>query len=261
MKKKIFLLILTLFLLTGCSVQYNVDITDNQISIDGKLVETDPNRWEEIVIHNETDKEDHYMDPEYCKNGNCGMEDMDEEDTDLSDLRYSELVDLKTINFETKMEGLERLKTDTELGIIAKKEVTFSDKKGIKNLPGIKTCYKHFSVVNNLSNDGVIFSTSNKNLCFENYHNLDEIIIKLKTNHEVKEHNADEVKDGEYIWKINKINYDNKNIQINLLNKTKKKLDLSLLISLCSVILVVVIVVGIFVVNLSIKSKKANKIK
>lgn len=261
MEKKILLLILALFLLTGCSVQYNIDITDNQISIDGKLVETDQNRWEEIVIHNEADKEDHYMDPEYCKNGNCGMEDMDEEDTNLSDLRYSELVDLKTINFETKVEGLERLKTDTELGILARKKANYRDKNEIKRLPGIKTCYKYFSVVNNPSNDGVIFSTSNKNLCFENYNNLDEIVIKLKTNHEVKEHNADEVINGEYVWKINKINYDNKGIQINLLNKTKKKMDLSLLISLCSVILIVVIVVGIFVINLSIKSKKANKIK
>ncbi len=261
MKKKIFLLILALFLLTGCSVQYNVDITDNTVRLDGKLVETDPNRWEEIVIHNEPDKEDHYIDPDYCKNGNCGMEDMDEEDTNLSDLRFSELVDLKTINLETKMEGLERLKTDTELGILAKKEVSYRDKKQIKALPGIGTCYQHFSVVNNLDNDGIILSTSNKNLCFEHYDNLDEIVIKLKTNHEVKEHNADEVLDGEYIWKINKINYDNKSIQINLLNKTTKKLDLSLLISLCSVILVVVIIASIFVINLSIKSKKANKIK
>lgn len=258
MKKKLWLLILAVFLFTGCSVEYNIEITDNQITMDGELLETDELIWNKEIIQNKLENIDFNQDPNYCTEDTCGI--MDGE-PDLSSLTFRELIDLKTINKESKIEGLEKISDVGKLGISAKKTINYSNKDAIKELPGITTCYKNFSVVENPNQDGIIISTSNKNLCFEMYDILEDITVKLKTNHEVESHNADEVIDGEYIWKVNKNNYNNKSIQLNLLNKTHKKANFSLLILLGGAILVIVTMIGLIVINVYIKSNRANTIK
>ncbi|MDE5586818.1 MAG: hypothetical protein K2I72_00420, partial [Bacilli bacterium] len=257
-KKKLWLLILAVFLFTGCSVEYNIEINDNQIKIDGELLETDELIWNKEIIQNELEDINFNQDPDYCTEDTCGI--MDGE-PDLSSLTFRELIDLKTINEESRIEGLEKIDEIGKLGISTKKEILYSNRNSFKEMPGITTCYKNFSIVENPNKDGVILSTSNKNLCFEMYDILEDITIKLKTNHEVESHNADEVVDGEYIWKINKNNYNNKSIQLNLLNKTHKKANFNLLILLGGAILVIVTMIGLIVMNVYIKSNKANTIK
>ncbi len=258
MKKKLVLLLFAIFLLSGCSVEYNIDITDRKITLDGVLLETDESNWNKVIIQNDDEKIDHNVDPNYCMDGSCGIQDGA---MDTSSLTYSQLVDLKTIDPDAKIEGLTRIKDVGRLGISAKKTIDYKDKKSLKELPGVSTCYKYFSVLENKNKDGILLSTSNKNLCFESYDILEEITVKLTTNHEVESHNADEVNGNDYIWKINRENYNNKNIQINLLNKTQKKMDLSLLIFVGSVILVIIGVGGVITLNMVIKSNRANTIK
>ena len=54
---------------------------------------------------------------------------------------------------------------------------------------------------------------------FEKYDELDELIITVKSNHKVKEHNADETKKHTYIWHIDKANYKEKIPNIKLYSK------------------------------------------
>lgn len=258
MKKKILALVLIVFLITGCSVEYKIDITDNKIRIDGTLIEADSNNWEKVIVENPKEQIDHNADPNYCLDGSCSIEDGEE---DNSSLTFAQLIDLKTINKETRIEGLDRIKDVGKLGISTKKTIDYKNRSDLKKIPGINTCYKNFSVVENLNRDGIVISTSTKNLCFEMYDILEEIKVKVKTNHEVESHNADEVVNGEYIWKINGGNYNNKSIQLTLLNKTHKKTDFNLLILLGGAILVIVAVIGFIVGNIYIKSNRVNTIK
>lgn len=259
MKKKILVLFLGVFLLTGCNAEYNIEIIDNEIKINGSLVETNSSNWEKAAVINQEEEIDHNADPNYCTGNSCSIIDGE---VDTSSLTFSEIIDLKTTNWDTKVEGLEKIKTNTKLGIKLERNLSYQNTNtALKQVPGIKDCYKYFSIVDNQAGNGVILSTSNKNLCFEQYPLLEEITITLKTNHKVEEHNADETVDGKYIWKINKNNYSNKSIQINLLDETEKKLDLSLFILLVSVILLVVFIGGPIFIKTYIKSKKVDIIK
>ncbi len=257
MKKKL-LIIFGIFLLTGCSAEYHIEINNRQVIVEGKLLESNTSKWDQTIIENEDEEIDHNQDPNYCMDNTCEIEDGE---MNSSSLTYRELIDLKTINEETKIEGLKKIEDIHGLGISTKKEFTLSSKNSLKEIPGLNTCYDHISIVENENQDGMILSTSTKNLCFEIYDILEEITIHLKTNHEVKNHNADEVVNGEYTWKINKNNYDNKSIQINLLNKTHEKRDLSLLILLGGAILIIVAIAGMIGINIWMKSNRVNTIR
>ena len=258
MKKKILFLMTAIFLFTGCSVEYKIEIQDDQITVNGELIETDELKWNQPVVENTHEDIDFNMDPDLCSDGTCGILDGE---PDTSSLTFKELVDLKTMDPDMKIEGLEKISDVGKLGISTQKTISYQDRNSFKKMPGIATCYKNFSILENENQDGVILSTSNKNLCFDTYDILEEITVRLKTNHEVESHNADEVVDGEYIWKINKNNYNNKSIQINLLNKTHKKFDFRLLILLGSAILVIVGIIGIIVMSVYVKSRKVNSIQ
>ncbi len=54
---------------------------------------------------------------------------------------------------------------------------------------------------------------------FEEYEDLDEVNFVVKSNHKVKEHNADETGRYTYIWHINKDNYKDKIPSIKLYSK------------------------------------------
>ena len=48
-KKKLLICLLFVFLLSGCSVNYDIEIKDSNIKVNGKLVELDKNKWDDIV--------------------------------------------------------------------------------------------------------------------------------------------------------------------------------------------------------------------
>ena len=50
-------------------VEYNIEITDNQITMDGELLETDELIWNKEIIQNKLENIDFNQDPNYCTNG------------------------------------------------------------------------------------------------------------------------------------------------------------------------------------------------
>ena len=109
-KKKLLICLLFVFLLSGCSVNYDIEIKDSTIKVNGKLVELDKNKWDDIIVDN-----------------SLGEEDVDvpieDNEVDYSKLTFEDLVDSKTIEADeaTRREGLEKIKTKDELGIAYKK--------------------------------------------------------------------------------------------------------------------------------------------
>ena len=93
------------------------------------------------------------------------------------------------------------------------KNVVFQGNENIYDSYAINQCYDKFSAI--VEEDYIILSTNKFNKCIVD-NNVDEIKIHLKTNHRVKENNADEIDKYNYYWNINKSNYDYKNIYIML---------------------------------------------
>ena len=181
MKKcKILLLIIFAFVLTGCSVDYNVEIYKNDVKVNGTLLEENSDRWYEKVY----------------------------------DITYQEMVDLKTTGDEYSpvIDGLYKIDEEGKLGLGLKNKYKL-DKSYISS-PGISSCYKYFRVME--EDNKIILSSSLENLCFDEYKNLDNITINLKTNHKVVSSNADTVNGYHYTWNISRENKDDAAIQITL---------------------------------------------
>ena len=78
------------------------------------------------------------------------------------------------------------------------------------------SCFKAYNVID--ENNNYIISTSKGLTCAreEDVVLLDGLDVVIKTNHIVKDNNADEVDGYVYTWHFNKDNYDKKNIYIEL---------------------------------------------
>lgn len=78
------------------------------------------------------------------------------------------------------------------------------------------SCFKAYNVID--ENDIYIISTSKGLTCAreEDVILLDNLDVVIKTNHIVKDNNADEVDGYTYTWHFNKDNYDKKSIYIEL---------------------------------------------
>lgn len=244
-KKKLFICLLFVFLLSGCSVNYDIEIKDDTIKVNGKLVELDKNKWDDVVVDNSSGEVDKDVP-------------IEDSEVDHSKLTFEDLVNSKTIEADeaTRREGLEKFKTKDELGITYEEEYNWKDTSDFSQIAGVNTCYDYFTVLRNndekSGNEQLIISTSAKNYCFDMYPNLESITVNLKTNHKVVSHNADQVKDNNYVWNINKNNASQKTMQIILSEETVFTMNWGLIFVIGGVIL------GIGILYLVIKSKSIN---
>lgn len=76
------------------------------------------------------------------------------------------------------------------------------------------SCY----LATNLSNhtEYITLRTTQEFTCYDMVEEFENIEIAVKTNHKVKEHNADKKKGNTYYWYINRDNYKNKPISIKM---------------------------------------------
>lgn len=178
-KKVILLLILVLFVTTGCTATYDVEIYNDEIRVDGKAVELDSTKWHDNILGT----------------------------------TYIEMIDWKTTGDEDSpvAEGIYKVDDNNSLGIGLKNKYKFDD---YSNSPGIKACYKYFNIIE--ENGNIILSTSVENTCFDNYPNLDFITINLKTNHKVVSNNAHVVDGYHYTWNLSRENKDDAAISITI---------------------------------------------
>lgn len=196
MKKKILLLILLVFV-TGCNAEYNIEIYNGEVREDMEFVSTDSSVWDSEVQYGLTYR-----------------------DLLLASVRYPYPAFNDTIVDEDdtiKLDGVEyydnRLISDAgRLGQKLKYHKFTLDNFSESSI--VNKCYQYFNVIE--EGDNVVLSTSLKNLCFDEYPILDNITIKLKTNHKVVSSNADIVDGYHYTWNIDRDNKDDAAVLITI---------------------------------------------
>lgn len=194
--KKIILFIL-LFLVTGCSADYHIEIYNNTIKENMEYLDFVPERWDSEVQFGLTYRE-------------LLMDSVD----------YPYPVFNSTVvdeNDQVKIDGIEYYdnilisdydKLGQRLSYSKFNFDNYSDSSMVKQ------CYQYFNIIEEKEN--IILSTSTNNLCFDLYPNLDSITIHLKTNHKVVSSNASMVNGYHYTWNLRKDTKDDSAITITL---------------------------------------------
>lgn len=224
-KIKYIFLVLTICLVTGCSVEY--DLTIEKKAINEKVTFIYSNNEENKNSINELSKQSSaaFYNPSTKKTGYYDIS--TSEDSNNLYLKY-------------------------------KYKYTDNDFK-YSNI--INQCYYKKNIIN--GDNYIIIKTEGTFSClYDDYEQvIDDVVIKIKTNLKVVENNADEVRFNQYIWKIDKDNYNDKPIYIKI-DKNKKSILAFIIqfmqpvIIIGSIVLVVGLVIGVF----HVKSKKANKL-
>ncbi len=193
--KKIFCFIILLFLTSGCEVTYELNINGDNFEETTSIVET-----------NEINLNTYFNDITY---------------NDLFDIYIKKPIPVSNDyeiqpDSDEEMEGVsyydkEDLSNDNQVGLSLTN--TFSS-SGIQDSTVINNNYNRF--IKATIDDHIVLSTGERLSAFDQYSTLDEVTIKITTDHEVIEHNADEIEDNTYIWYVNQDNYTDKSIYFEI---------------------------------------------
>ena len=243
MIKKIFCLLGLLFLVSGCDVTYELNIDGDELKEKTDIVETNSNNLNLPYLTTTYQG----MFDEYIKKPipiSIQDEIQPDSDEELPGVVYYKKKDISDNN-------------QTGFRLTGK----FNDNT-IRNSTVINDGYNRFLKA---GIDGhIVLSTGERLKAFDQYLTLDNVTIKIKTNHEVIKHNADEVKKGTYIWHIDRSNYTDKAVYFEIKEKipTKEKsFDFNLEIKSVLLILgiVIALVILIFIV-ITVKRVRNNKL-
>lgn len=179
MKKKFILLVFGIFLLTGCDGTYELEIVDNTV-----IEKATP--W---LLSSEVTTEPY----EYIRE---------------ESLKYDDNGDF--LKHDTKKTLKKDDKTGVELLNHYKSIKDFGEQSNIINY-----CYVAQNVAST-PKEYTVIKTSNEFTCMEDIKDLENVTISIKSNHKLKETNADKVKGHTYYWYINRENYQNKPISLVL---------------------------------------------
>lgn len=251
MKNKIvFFLVLILLVFTGCTIDYNLEFNDDIFNEDFVIYEINSQnyktdiyggRYGESIIFDDMLKQLNIFPQSVLTNQPIDIYDpMNKLDGTLYyDKELIEKENLHSIEFKAR-----------------------SNLESMKYLNSVRQCYDKLNV--SVNSDRISISTSEVNLCFDNYSLLDKININLNLNFSedfvVVENNATMVDENKYTWIIDRSNYNNQsiNIVIDRSPDKDKKTDLSM--TLLIVFGIVLVISGIIYLLFRIRSKRINKI-
>lgn len=240
--KKIIVLFFLIFILTGCTVNYDLNISDKVISENISIIDYNEVNWDIFKSY-----------------GSYSMDDTTYRDL-INNYAKEDSV-IYSMNDNSGNYDKEIINNSNSLGIKLNYDYKLDEfyKESL-----IRNCYKYFSVNND--NGVYTLSTSKVFMCFNNDNPLlDRVNVKIKVDYEVIENNADSFSDNEYIWNINKENAGNKPIILSFrVDKAKGNIFEEVLfnddkVSIAIIIFALAFVIGI-VIFAFIKNKKNNKI-
>ena len=191
--KRLMILFFSLFTLVGCSIKYDLDLTE-------------PNTVNEQMEILEEDNSDEYFDTLKNYNGNIRTI-YSEEDPD----NFEKDPDLDYYNVENN--------SDDNVADLKINYMFDSEEFSSSNI--INSCYENINFINN--DKYVDISTSSKFLCFKKYITAREVEINIKTDKKITEHNADKVNGNTYTWLLNRTNAYNKPIRLSSVTKGKEE--------------------------------------
>lgn len=231
--KKIFILIFSVFFLSGCTVNYNLEYVDEVFKESLEIASNKDEIYDGINVVDYINN--------YYNNVNL-LVDYNEQPGDMSD---EEIVK----NYSTYNKSL--INKEYEYGINL--DYTYKDIE-YSNSSIVFTGFQNIEI----EEDSILIENG-RNL-FENYDGLEEVLVSFKTDKKVLETNADEVKDNIYYWHINKYNYDKLKIKIKIdkniiLDDYNKTVDVS--IKYTFIVLSVILIIGFFFIL--VKFLNSNK--
>lgn len=171
------LLLCLLIFLTGCSAQYNLNITGNTY-------------MEEVILTGSSSEENNALNRKWQIAYDKNIYNIGDEDTKTDEV------------YDYKYNG---------------NMLTFSHQFSSNNYSdstAASICFNKVTVNNYI--DEIIISTSPKAECFNKYPNLTNITAKITTDKKVLSNNADSVSGNTYIWNLTKGNASNKAINMVL---------------------------------------------
>lgn len=180
MKKRIILLIVLLLLTTGCTCEYNLNITDNKYT-------------EEVIFTGTTSEEINNINQKWTIPVNKEEVDYLGGDPETSETAHGDIYDYE---------------------ISANKLILKHDfsRVALNNSTVISKCYSQATI--DSYQDSIIISTSEKAICFDENPPLTNLKINISTTKPVKSHNADTVSGNTYTWTITQSNANNKPINM-----------------------------------------------
>ena len=222
---KMFSILLILFLLSGCTVEYNLNFADDKLE-------------EQINV---------------SLIGNDYRKDYIESLSSQKLLAISQGLEQK--EYKSKF-------NDTGKEFTANYSYTYEIDDFNKNNV-ISRCYDSFALTS--TNDYYLLSTGKIFKCMSvvDYKIIDSYKISITTNYKVLSSNADEVKDNTYIWYINNKNNETTVSKPITIKFSKEKVEESAVKNLSMMIislLIVVLVGGILLFAVNVKKKENNKI-
>lgn len=201
--KKLLILTILIFL-TGCTANIDIKLNDSTV--------------ESIIKLTEEDKK--------LENSNIDMEDMKNDENleiytkDLTEFENNTNIKRTFIN------------ENNELGYLYNQKLPYED---FESTSLITDCYDDIEIE---KDDVLEIKTSEEFTCFEQYETLDKVRLKISSDYELVDTNADVVGGNEYIWNIKK---DDINKPIYLALKIKKTNQNYIFIG---IVLIISIVIG-----------------
>lgn len=246
MKKKKLLILLSIFLLTGCQAEYNITIDDNMVKEELLVYETDMSKWRAIQGNNLLTYQQYQQ--EY-------------KDAPIGVYYNDQNVDAEIgFNPNRKYYTINELDDDNKKGLSFINDFAmsrYSDSYFIRN------CFKYINILD--QRDTISISTDSELSCMNYIDGIDKITVNVKTNYEVLDTNATSVNNKTYTWVITKNNYKNSNIymKINKLvnSKPSGNTDNSTLKSNFQLVYAIIVTVFLLLVLLIYTIFKKNSVE
>lgn len=223
-KIKIIILICSIFLLSGCSVEYNLTIDESTMEEDINAI-FDKATESEIANRMEKIRRTSYYNLDTRENEYYTFKRSEDENNIILNYNY-----IYTSNNLYKSEAVSR-------------------------------CY--YKRIVNVTDDYITIDTDDQVSCLykDGEKQIDNIIVNIKTDLPVVSNNADDVKNNNYIWYINDNNYTNKPINIKIKKEPNEEYFNIDNISILIVVITIIILGIITFFIIRIKHKKNNVIK
>ena len=245
--KKIYLLLIALVFLTGCSATYNLKLDGNHISENIYTSVSSDELNKEYYGETIDSKMEHIYNHPYPLRYN-------DYTPGYSDDEVPQYGQYSIISYDYNSNNSSKI-----LNAIG--NFTFED---FEYSTAVNMCYDYVLVKREGYESSIYTSSVAK--CFENYDYLDEVTINITLENTVTETNADMVDGNVYTWKINRDNYSSKSIEIvfqtNSQNVDEEQSIFSNNQALILIIVVasILILAGLVYLYLSLRNKKANKL-
>ena len=229
MKSKCLILVFLIFMMCGCTAEVNLDISDNKIKESVDITFYQNALYPKDIIKSSFRN---YI-PVYAKN--LIVDTMPDEP-------------LEGIDYYTKKE--------TDLGNGYKFNYSYDfNINEYKEARTVKDGFRSYNITFNQDDHTISLFAEGTLLYFNEYPELEEVKINIKTDYLVKENNADNVKDNTYTWVFKKDDVKSINMLIDT-SDVVKNVDNTNIIIIASIL----IVIGFIFLLLLLKNKRNNKI-